>query len=363
MCITTQYLWRATFKTKPGLTIIELLVALFILSLTITVVFTVHISNLQIYKSEVKTAETQMEKILTLEVLRRDIVHAGYGLPWSPDALPTYAEAAAVPASSYNDAPTDVPRAFLVGNNAVDGTSDYLVIRSALATINNSTGKWGLSNGGSSWSPDALGEGGEFDGNDYLIVLEAVEKDLYVAGGNWYCQGNNLGTLTPAGEDTVYLIYGINNGAAPRMPFNRVDYYLSADNLPAQCNPNTYVLNRATINHSDGTSNVEPVLSGVRDFQVAFGLDTDGDDIIDAGGWSSTLPRVASDIRRQVKEVRVFLLCQEGQRFNTRVTDASSITLGDSDTGNLSTVNLSNEDKNYRWKILKVAVRPLNMEE
>lgn len=364
MCITTQYLWRAMFSTKRGLTLIELMVALFILSLIISAIFAVYISNLQIYKSEVKTAETQMEKIVTLEVVRRDVVHAGYGLPWNPDPQPAYTEAASVPASNYNDAPTGVPRAFVMGNNAVDGISDYLVMKSALATFNDTTGKWGLSNGGSSWDPEAMGEGGDFGSSDYVIIVEAVGRDLYMDGDdNWCFQGDALGAETPADEDTVYLIYGVRNGGVPRMPFNRVDYYLSTANLPTQCNPNTYVLNRATINHADGTRTVAPVLSCVRDFQVAFGLDADGDGIIDAGGWSSTLPTDASGVRRQVKEVRVFVLYQEGQRFNTKRTDADSINLGDADTGTLSTVALSTEDKDYRWKILKVAVRPLNMEE
>jgi len=82
------------------------------------------------------------------------------------------------------------------------------------------------------------------------------------------------------------------------------------------------------------TADPQPILDCVKDFQVAFGLDTDGDGEIDLR--SSALPSTPENVRDQVKEVRVFILYQEGQRLEHEAS-TTSITLGDDQTGPLST--------------------------
>ena len=352
--------------SRRGLTLIELMVALFILSLVVAGAFALYISNLKIYKSEAKTAETQMGKIMALELLRRDIVHAGYGLPWDVSSI-SYQEATEDEADDYNDAPTDPPRAFVLGNNAKNG-ADYLVIKSIKAAENEATRKWGiLSHSGTTWEFEARGEGGNFTGQDYVIFIGGIEEDvtrqLHKDGSNWYWSGTTDYDTIGLDPDTLYLIYGVStNGTEPRMPFNRVDYYLDRpdDGLPDKCNPSTYILYRATIKHADGTRDPQPLLDCVKDFQVAFGLDTDGDGDIDS--WSSAPPSTPENVRDRVKEVRVFILYQEGQRLEHEAS-TTSITLGDTQTGPLkpNPFTPSGEDRHYRWKVLKLVVRPLNM--
>ncbi|RLA84716.1 MAG: hypothetical protein DRG40_05595, partial [Deltaproteobacteria bacterium] len=162
--------------SKRGLTLIELMVALFILALIVGATFAIYISNLKIYKSEAKTAETQMSKILALELLRRDIVHAGAGLPWDLWGI-TYNEATESAASPYNDATGDPPRAFVLGNNVTiendpnNRTADYLVIKGVLAANNESTRKWGELTHDGAWTLEEMGEGGSFNANDWVILV------------------------------------------------------------------------------------------------------------------------------------------------------------------------------------------------
>jgi len=360
--------------SRRGLTLIELMVALFILSLVVAGAFALYISNLKIYKSEAKTAETQMGKIMALELLRRDIVHAGYGLPWDVSGI-SYQEATEDEADDYNDAPNP-PRAFILEDNVkidTEDEADYLVIKSIKAAENEATRKWGtLSHSGTSWKFEPRGEEGNFSEDDYVIFIGGIDKEiitrqLHENGGNWYWSGNDTDYDNTIGldPDTLYLVYGVStrvstNGTGPRMPFNRVDYYLDRpdDGLPDKCNPSTYILYRATIKHADGTRDPQPILDCVKDFQVAFGLDTDGDGEIDLR--SSALPSTPENVRDQVKEVRVFILYQEGQRLEHEAS-TTSITLGDDQTGPLSTFTPTGEDRHYRWKVLKLVVRPLNM--
>jgi len=106
----------------------------------------------------------------------------------------------------------------------------------------------------------------------------------------------------------------------------------------------------------------------VKDFQVAFGLDTDGDGVID--GWMSQPPSTAEDVRNQVKELRVYIIYQEGQLLDHEVStqnislgseeDISLSTFTPSDGGSLGKCTPSNE-RCYRWKTLKLSVRPLNL--
>ena len=352
--------------SRRGLTLIELMVALFILSLVVAGAFALYISNLKIYKSEAKTAETQMGKVMALELLRRDIVHAGYGLPWDVSGI-SYQEATEDEADDYNDAPNP-PRAFVLGDDAKNG-ADYLVIKSIKAAENEATRKWGiLSHSGTTWEFEARGEGGNFTGQDYVIFIGRIEEDvtrqLHKDGSNWYWSGTTDYDTIGLDPDTLYLVYGVStNGTEPRMPFNRVDYYLHKpdDGFPDKCNPSTYILYRATIKHADGTRDPQPLLDCVKDFQVAFALDANGNGQIEPNEWFKELNiSEADDVRRQVKEVRVFILYQEGQRLEHEAS-TTSITLGDTQTDTLSTFTPSGEDRHYRWKVLKLVVRPLNM--
>ena len=159
-----------------GVTLIELLIVMAIFMVVIMISASVFENVTKISSSVTKSAQSQMEGIVGLEILRRDLNAAGYGLPWSFQTPPDPAKylesdlgadnpVKGVNADDFNDAPPNssaglplpaIPRAVVLGtvpltqDPVYKGTgknsnpgSDYLVIKSAVVAFNNSVGKWG----------------------------------------------------------------------------------------------------------------------------------------------------------------------------------------------------------------------------
>src|SRR5512138_3308673 len=115
---------------KQGYTLTELIVVMAIF-ITIIMISATAFENI-VYRSsqQTKSAETQIEGIVGLEVLRGDLEQAGFGLPWEFSHAINYNESAAdatVPTSfwpagkssqSFNDSgtPGNPPRAILSDN-------------------------------------------------------------------------------------------------------------------------------------------------------------------------------------------------------------------------------------------------------
>ena len=175
------------------------------------------------------------------------------------------------------------------------------------------------------------------------------------------------------------MVYGVDPGSSNlRMPFNRADYFISTvDELgnnivPNRCAPNTGVLVKATVNHSNGNFTVLPLLDCVADMQVIYGLDTNVDGDFDpahdaADIYSEDLTALtAQTIHEQVRQVRVYILAHEGQKDTTFTYPASTVDV-DGDVGLGRTFNLATsigapEYQQYRWKLFKVIVTPNNLE-
>ena len=125
-------------KREDGFTLVELMITMVVFVLFMSAASTVFTSLLTQFKQQSKQAETNIEGMVGLEIMRQDIEGAGYGLAWN--GLIAYNEVTANP-FSLNDAPSDVPRAVISKNNATSGT-DYLVIRSVTVARNAASDKW-----------------------------------------------------------------------------------------------------------------------------------------------------------------------------------------------------------------------------
>jgi len=173
-------------KNSKGFTLAELIVVMSIFMIIMMISASAFENVLKISLGLSKSAQGQMEGVVGLEILRKDLNAAGYGLPWSfmttPDAT-KYLEADYGPdnpvkglsGDDFNDAralPSDpapltpaAPRAVVVGTvpegqatiyqtrdlagaakmDANPG-SDYLVVKSAAVAFNTAVGKWGFVN-------------------------------------------------------------------------------------------------------------------------------------------------------------------------------------------------------------------------
>ena len=73
-------------------------------------------------------------------------------------------------------------------------------------------------------------------------------------------------SFRPLSDSDAHVVYGVAPGSITslRVPYNRVDYYvkrpLEADKTPTRCNPQTGILYKAVLNHSDGRFTEYPLL-------------------------------------------------------------------------------------------------------
>jgi prepilin-type N-terminal cleavage/methylation domain-containing protein len=377
-------------KREEGFTLVELMITMVIFVLFMSAASTVFTGLLTQFKQQSKQAETNIEGMVGLEILRQDIEGAGYGLAWN--GLIAYNEVTANP-FSLNDAPSDVPRAVISKNNATSGT-DYLVIRSVTVARNAASDKWTTL---SSVSPyvrtwTTAGEANPVSENlqptDKVIVISPAgaagnPRQLIVNGSAFSTTFSGATALpwrpTPSAVEETRVAYGVDPGSSNlRMPFNRADYFISTvDELgnnivPGRCAPNTGVLVKATVNHSNGNFTVLPLLDCVADMQVIYGLDTNVDGDFDpshdlADIYSEDLTGLTAQIiHEQVKQVRVYILAHEGQKDTTFTYPASTVDV-DGDVGlgrtfNLATAIGAPEYQQYRWKLYKIVVTPNNLE-
>lgn len=372
-----------------GMTIVELMVSMTVILLLTAAAGAAYLKLIRASKTQSMISDTYLEKVCGLELLRYDIEMAGYGLPHNLNGN-TYSEAASVSVvpnpASFNDAPDGIPRAFALADNNGTNQSDVLVIKSVVASVSRTSSKWsvlyfdGVNSKIRQWQNPASAQF-DFASGDRFIIQDESNRFLQPASGTWSftfstSYWTNADALPhPTSDAKLYIVYGISTGSLS-MPFNRVDYHLGrpTGTFPSRCAPSSYILYRSTINQSDGRRNEQPLLDCVLDFQVAFGLDTDGDRAIDT--WQSQLSltdtdasgSIADEIREQVREVRVFILYQEGECEDTYFFD-DNLTLGDGNTTTLSTfvpggnpAERCNNTFNYRWKVAKLAVKPVNLE-
>ena len=230
--------------------------------------------------------------------------------------------------------------------------------------------------------------------------------------GYYFSVGLSAAVLPPTapttGDQWVYYIYGLDSSAGVhRMPFNRVDYYLGNNvNFPSpkSCAAGTFTLFRSTIKQADGTLITTPLIDCVMDFQVAFGIFPNGVNTQpQAIQWQANLlqqpwmqsyggankPMIASQIQSYLREVRVFLVYQEGLGDLSKSPSfrfSGFLNLGDQDIANsldpadypqvpndfqqwspaimngaLSNPTPSGQQLQYRWKVVEMAVKPMNL--
>ncbi len=402
---------KEIFCKSGGFTLIEIMIvmAVFIVVVVIssnTFTTILHHSGL-IFKSE----ESNIEGIVGLEMFRHDLQQAGYGL--YTEQGPNYNEAADTLPATNNDAPNNAPRPLVFLDN-MDGIqsvnsyvplagSDYLSIKGTTASTATTAQKWTFMNISSThvlpntWASAA----DNFAPTDNVIVLQKQFGNpprtslIPSQTGSFFSAYNSGFANMSSAMNGIYMVYGINSAATanPRFPFNRTDYFIAspavAANLPTFCAQGTGILYKSTVNQSDGKLNIMPLLDCVLDMQVVLGWDTDGDGLIDT--WTNadgtnflpdptnvsalTGPQNISlssaqnnslttvpNIRNNLKMIKVYIVVQDGRK-DTSFTSASPLKLYDelSLTRPNGSIVLTPAQRNYRWKLYRIIVRPKNL--
>lgn len=344
---------------KAGFTLIEILVALFITMVALAMGYYTYVKILKTSLFQTSVGKSQIETLMGTSLLQFDVEMAGYGLPSSVGSI-SYQEASNGTAQNYNDSPNNPPRPIIIADNtATNPNSSYLVIKSAIADINSTSQKWTeiyydtntqVWNMQYNWANPSY----HFSNTDsgYCILLNAENKSLYVdQSGNWYFNVNTLpSSATSLNTNTMYLVYGINSNYI-RMPFNRVDYYLSPANLPQSCADDSYVLYRSIVSQENGQLEPQPLLNCVKNFQVSALIN---------GKWYSDTTNLSLSQLQSMQDIKIFIL-QQASKYSNKVISTNTLTLGDQSTGTLATFTPSGIDSHYQWKVIRLSIKPMNL--
>jgi prepilin-type N-terminal cleavage/methylation domain-containing protein len=364
-------------RRNAAFTLIELMIAMAIVMLVLYAAINFFIVSVRQYKVQTKITETNVEGILGLELFRQDLENLGYGLPWNN--LGNYTEKTGN-GSALNDGNGIAPRAVVSingGGGITVNNSDYLVIKSARVGMSDAAGKWTtLTQAGAKrqWTP--LSE--NLANTDYVIVLavgstDANRRSLVNPTSPYTTYGAvSSAAFLPVDPYSANIVYGIDN-VIPVRPFNRAEYYIDSSAVPQRCAPNTGVLVKAVVAHDSpgSTPTLLPLLDCVADMQVVYGMDTNGDGVVD-NTYSDDISvgMTAADIRAQLVEVRVHILAQEGERDDSYAYPYDNVTVGSGGAGRAfnftsfgftSSGNVMNNFKHYRWKVYNIVVKPKNL--
>ncbi len=381
-------------RKNGGFTLIELIVTMLIFVFAIAAASDMFIVLLRQFKKQSKISESNIEGVVGLELLRLDIERAGFGLPWViPSSVPAYNEASGTYAA-YNDcsgvSPCNPPRPILSDNNYGADLPDYgmtitttngfnyadlLVIKANNIDGGDRSSLWTyLTQAGmKQWTPTSE----NLQNGDFVTVLSPGTTDsdvrTLVNYGSLYQNVPNPAINDPAPQFVYGLASSDISAYAYKHPYNRADYYITTKNvpLPARCASNTGVLVKSVISQKDGTrSNITPLLDCVADMKVIYRMDTNADGTIDLVTDSLVFngqPMTAQQIRAMVKEVRLYILAQIGQKDTSVGLPVNSIMyIGDGnaamDNGLGHRLNLGT-NVNYRWKLYTLIAQPKNMRQ
>jgi prepilin-type N-terminal cleavage/methylation domain-containing protein len=391
--------------SNRGFTLVELIVVMAMFVIVIAVAGDTFSRIMRFSSQQSKTAESNIEGVVGLEMMRKDLASAGFGLPWSFQKTISYKEvnpgagAKEALAAAYNGTPdtetqTGVPSPVSGGNNVTPGDvhkliegSDYLVLRATSLGTSAAAQRWSFLNYTSQAKPTSLAPEAWTRENlketDWVAVIRvglsgSFTKELVMdATDHFTTRYNNLAAYEPNESKVTHYIYGITDKdtGEPRMPFNRADYYVrvpastDANMLPRRCAPNTGILFKALVKQADGTvsSTEAPLLDCVADMQVVYTLDSLNNGVTTE--TDSLAGLTARQVREQLRLIQVYVLTHEGGKDALYTYPNPNIAVGPTVDGLTAVLGRTFElDKKidtgwqqYRWKIYRVIVKPANL--
>lgn len=354
---------KSVKRSRSGFTLIEVMITIVILFVVLDALMLFFLNVVSEFRRQGKIAETGIETVIGLEVLRKDVASAGYGLPWNN--IPGYSETAV--ATAADDVPL-APRGAVVLNGTGTNGSDRLVIKASSIGTDEACRKFTTLQEGP--MKRAFGNANvDFAGTDRVLVLGAGTDP---ATRRWYLGADPFpGTLTYAGADAlapaapeVRLIYGLTDGTVPRMPFNRAEYFIDTSDVPRLCAPGTGVLVKSVLRQDTGVlGDLLPLLDCVRNVQVAFGLNMAGTaptvDCVVAS--MASIDNTAVYLREHLRDIRISILSHEGSRDERYTHPEAQIFVGDNTFAQVGAVDNVAALSNYRWRVHNIIVRPTSL--
>jgi prepilin-type N-terminal cleavage/methylation domain-containing protein len=397
-------------ENNKGYSLVELLIAMGLFTVVAMVISVTFNNLISQGAKQTRSATSQIGGIVGLEMLRTDIAHAGFALPWSYQITPTFTEVSGPPVTgtginattftNFNE--TVPPHAVLAAPTDAGSTPtgpDYLVLKSALLAFNSpSIGRWGIIDygPGSTGTVRRIGDANTDvrAGTDRLITLDISydtlgneSRQLLMGSATNFSYQVSSSSTPPYSPPAAFQAADINHNAYAyaisdtgsaqlHMPYNRADYYVDFNAAkPTSCNPNTGVLYKAaagqggTFKDANNTLLTYPLLNCVGDMQVVFVRDPNSNGTLsyDDPNAIAVTSLSAADLRQQLKQVMVYILSHDGGKDTSYTYPGTSITVGYAGAGQTWLENdlqtkFGANWKNYRWKVYGIAVNMPNMQ-
>jgi prepilin-type N-terminal cleavage/methylation domain-containing protein len=339
-------------NNQKGMSFVELMVALVVFLLVMAGILSVYIALTGHSAREYRIAESVMEREIAKNIIERDIMMAGYGL-----------------ADDYGELDLD-PRPVEAVDADSDDPSDSLILRgTAIGILSKSAQGWSYL---ISKNPALFQKWGDDRENvskdDRVIYMEPASREVLTSGGSAIFRY----PATPVTCDRGALVYGLNSDDA-KLPYYTVEITLGGD-PPSSCAKGSLNLLRAESVNNDppAPANRKPVMNCVRDFQVAFGLDTNEDGNIDTwdpvGGVFISEAYDGKTLRKRVKQIRGYILVQSGSYdpdytyYNPEQTgEPDAIYVGDKNIHTGRDITLTPAQRKYHWEVFSLNITPRNL--
>ena len=325
-----------------GATFVELLIALAIFTVVMTAVFSAYITLTRYSTDEYRLAESGMETELAKNIIERDIMMAGYGL-----------------ADDYGEASL-CPRPVQVAGKGPD--YNLLLRGTAIGILSKSSQGWSYIK---SVNPTQIEQWDDERENisygDRVIYIDPATREILTIESTAVFKYPK----SPYSLERGAIVYGLHSNNAD-LPYYTIEYSLGGT-PPSVCAPGTRNLLRAESKDYDPPVSGQPIMNCVRDFQIAFGLDTKNEDgVIDMWDPSSADTYETKMLRKIIKQIRVYILVQNGN-YDPYYTYSNPdpamspdiIHVGDSVAGKY--ITLTERQRNYRWKVISIYVTPRNL--
>lgn len=353
---------------NKGFSMVELTIALATFSIIVGAIYYAYVSQVKDTAREYRLAESEMEFDIIKSIIGRDIFMAGYGLADDYSAVTGFTTprpAAATNGSSAPDTLTLMGTALGTKSRASQGWSYITSITGGVPSF-------------ATWndSRESLQTNATVTKNDAVIIMEPHTRKLLAQGGAWLFRynGTNADITTPvtASPGTSYgaptvgtLAYGLQRADEPlaTQPYYAVVYSLDAGSSnPKTCESGTRSLLRAESSTSAAPTGGDRVMACVLDFQVAFGLDSDDNGTVNQwdNGGGTAAGYTVDTLKKRLKQIRVDLLVQEGNRDPLYTYPSETIRVGEG-TSIGRDVILSSEQRKYRWRLVTINVTPGNV--
>jgi type IV pilus assembly protein PilW len=267
---------------EAGFSLVEVMAALVILAIALTAVFATFISQQKSFTVQNRVAEMQQNLRQAVEYMSRDVRMAGYGIPDNV-TIPNNVVAAGVTSlrSLYAKDNTTGPDQIYIlysfdmdNNQRPTWNTGSMAIGAGSVTVDNTSGFSATSTGG-----------------DLVIVTDGVKVELFQTVSKTATVLTFGGTIYPATASNAYATGSPPPATSTVSKARFVRYYI--DNTTDPSHP-TLMVDRM------GGAAAQPVADDIEDMQFTYGLDTNGDGIIESWNANATTPSQIRQVRLQL---------------------------------------------------------------